>query len=132
MYDRVKVFILYRDTNAIEYCGHCISLSRYLSLLGYIYITAKAKATSLPICCIVSYLCVYTTAISERQKIKENYRFCFHFNENALRAKVKAKETLLPTCCIVSTLCVYTTVMSERQKIKEKYRFRSNIKEPLV
>ena len=43
--------------------------------LGYIYIRAKAKATSLQNCCIVSNMCVYTTAMCERQKIKENYRF---------------------------------------------------------
>ena len=35
---------------------------------------------SLQICCIVSYLCVYTTAISERQKIKEKNRFRFRSN----------------------------------------------------
>ena len=52
--------------------------------LGCIYTRAKAKvkATSLPICCIVSYLCVYTTAMSERQKIKENYHFRFRVRSN--------------------------------------------------
>ena len=35
------------------------------------------------ICCIVSYLCVYNTATTEQQKIKENYRFRFRSNINA-------------------------------------------------
>ena len=46
--------------------------------LGYIYI--RAKATSLQNCCIVSNMCVYTTAMCERQKIKGNYRFRFRSN----------------------------------------------------
>ena len=50
--------------------------------LGCICIRAKAKvkATSLPICCINPYLCVYTAAMSERQKIKENYHFRSNIN----------------------------------------------------
>ena len=36
---------------------------------------AKTKATSLPICCIVSNLCVYTTAMCQWQKIKEKIAF---------------------------------------------------------
>ena len=56
------------------------SLSRSLSLgvirpFGCIYI--RAKATSLPICCIVSNLWVYTTAMCKRQKIKEKIAFAF-------------------------------------------------------
>ena len=47
-------------------------------LLGCIYI--KAKATSLPTCGIVYYLCVYATAMGEWQKIKENYYFRFRSN----------------------------------------------------
>ena len=35
---------------------------------------------SLPTCCIVSYLSVYTTAMSERQKNKEKY--CFRFRSD--------------------------------------------------
>ena len=52
--------------------------------LGCIYIraNAKAKATSLPICCIVSNLCVYTTAMCKRQKIKEKIRFRFRVRSN--------------------------------------------------
>ena len=42
-------------------------------LLGCIYIIAKT--TSLLFCCIVSNLCVYTTAMCERQKIKGKNRF---------------------------------------------------------
>ena len=59
------------------------------SILWCIYIRAKAnvKAMSLPICCIVSYLYVYTTAMSKRQKIKENYRFRFHFQSTIKRAR---------------------------------------------
>ena len=50
--------------------------------LGFIYTRAKAKAkaTSLPMCCIASYLCVYTTVTSERQKMKEKNRFRFTSN----------------------------------------------------
>ena len=41
----------------------------------------KAKATSLPICYIVSNLCVYTTAMCKRQKIKEKNRFRSNIKE---------------------------------------------------
>ena len=80
---------------------HCTSLLERVSVrtscfdthfcgvrtLGCIYIRAKvnAKVMSLLMCCIVSYLCVYTTAMSEWQKIKENY--CFRFN---FRSKINA------------------------------------------
>ena len=49
-----------------------------------IYIRAKAnmKATSLLICFIVSIMCVYSTVMCERQKIKEKNRFCFHIHSN--------------------------------------------------
>ena len=33
------------------------------------------KATSLPICCIVSYLCVYTRAISKQKRKRHHFRF---------------------------------------------------------
>ena len=46
--------------------------------LGFIYI--RAKATSLLTCCIVSDLCVYATAMSERQKIKKNYPYRVRFH----------------------------------------------------
>ena len=43
--------------------------------LRLIYFRADAKATSLPTCCIVSNLCIYTTAT----KIKEKIAFAFVF-----------------------------------------------------
>ena len=65
------------------------STSVVIASLGYIYIkaNAKAKATSLPICCIVSNLCVYTTAMCKRQQIKE--KICFRF-----RVRSNVKEPL--------------------------------------
>ena len=48
--------------------------------LGFIYI--RAKATSLLTCCIVSDLCIYTTATAAATKIKEKNRFCFRFRSN--------------------------------------------------
>ena len=50
--------------------------------LRLIYIRAKAKATSLPTCCIVSNLCIYTTATAAVAKIKEKNRFRFRSNIN--------------------------------------------------
>ena len=52
-----------------------------LHTLGFIYIRAKGneKATSLPICCIVSYLCIYTTATAVAANIKEKIAFTFAF-----------------------------------------------------
>ena len=42
----------------------------------------NAKVMSLPICCIVSIMCVYTTVMCERQKIKEKNRFRFRVRSN--------------------------------------------------
>ena len=52
--------------------------------LGFIYIRAKAnaKATSLPTCCIVSDLCIYTTATAVAANIKEKNRFRVRFRSN--------------------------------------------------
>ena len=52
-----------------------------LSLLGFIYIRAKAnvKATSLLTCCIVSNVCIYTTATAAMANIKEKNRFRVRF-----------------------------------------------------
>ena len=37
----------------------------------------KAKALSLPTCCIVSNLCIYATATAAATKIKEKFDFAF-------------------------------------------------------
>ena len=51
------------------------------AVLGCIYIRAKAKAMSLPTCCIVSYLCVYTIATAvATTKIKDKNRFRSNIN----------------------------------------------------
>ena len=52
-----------------------------LSLLGSIYIREKAnvKSTSLLTCCIVSNVCIYTTATAN---IKEKNRFRVRFRSN--------------------------------------------------
>ena len=70
-------FMVYRSREAVRPATWSIVL------LGCIYIRAKVKAkvTSLLICCIVSYLCVYTTVMSGWQKIKENYRFRSNMKE---------------------------------------------------
>ena len=56
-------------------------MENMFDVLGCIDIRAKAKAkaTSLPISCIVSNLCVYTTAMCKGQKIKEKIAFAFAF-----------------------------------------------------
>ena len=46
-----------------------------------IYIRAKAKATSLSTCCIVSNLCTYTKATAAATKIKGKNRFRSSINE---------------------------------------------------
>ena len=48
--------------------------------LGFIYI--RAKATSLLTCCIVSDLCIYTTATVAATNIKEKNRFLVRFRSN--------------------------------------------------
>ena len=52
--------------------------------LGFIYIRAKAnaKATSLLTCCIVSDLCIYTTATAVAANIKEKNLFRVRFRSN--------------------------------------------------
>ena len=62
----------------MDECAHAPNWTQhFLPTLGCIYIRAKgkAKATSLPICCIVSSLRVYTTEMCQRQKIKEKIAF---------------------------------------------------------
>ena len=49
--------------------------------LRLIYIRAKAKSTSLPTCCIVFNLCIYTTATAAMTKTKEKNRFPSSINE---------------------------------------------------
>ena len=52
--------------------------------LGFIYIRLKAnaKAMLLPICYIVSNLCIYTTATAMTANIKEKNRFHVRFRSN--------------------------------------------------
>ena len=52
--------------------------------LGFIYIKAKAntKATSLLTWCIVSDLCIYTTATAVAANIEEKNRFRVRFRSN--------------------------------------------------
>ena len=52
----------------------------FLPTLGFIYI--RAKATSLLTCCIVSNLCIYTTATAVTANIKEKNRFRVRFHSN--------------------------------------------------
>ena len=58
-------------------------MNSWYALLGCIYTTAKAKVTSLPICCIVFSLCIYTTETAAATKIKEKNRFRFRSSINA-------------------------------------------------
>ena len=65
---------------ALNASQHSVNPLTLISVsLGCIY--TKAKATSFPICCIVFNLCVYTTAMCKRQKIKEKNRFRSNINE---------------------------------------------------
>ena len=50
--------------------------------LRLISIREKVKATSLPTCCIVSNLCIYTTATAAVTNIKEKNRFRLRSNIN--------------------------------------------------
>ena len=57
------------------------SLHIFSSVSGMVTVRshrAKAKAKSLPICYIVSYLCVYTAMIAALTKIKEKNSFRLH------------------------------------------------------
>ena len=72
------------------------------SFLGCIY--TRAKATSLPICCIVFNLCVYTTATAAATKIKEKNRFrsinaalCDTIKSNDLERNTRTVETFAAT-----------------------------------
>ena len=71
-----------------------------------IYTRAKAKATSLPICCIVFNLCVYTTATATATKIRTN-RFHFHFRSSintALQLGIGSEVSALMTRLLASDL----------------------------
>ena len=61
-----------------------LGLVKETSTLGFIYIRVKAnaKATSLLTCCIVSDLCIYTTATVVAANIKEKNRFRVRFGSN--------------------------------------------------
>ena len=56
----------------------------------YIRAKAKVKATSLMICCIVSYLCVYTTVTTAATKIKEKIAF--------VPRRVSSQSSRIPCC----------------------------------
>ena len=53
----------------------CVIALVEFHILGCIYTREKAKTISLPICCIVFNLCVYTTATAAATKIKEKIAF---------------------------------------------------------
>ena len=48
----------------------------------YIRVKANAKAMSLLTCCIISDLCIYTTATAVATNIKEKNRFRVRFRSN--------------------------------------------------
>ena len=50
----------------------------------------KQKLTSLPICCIVSNLCVYTTMMCKQQKIKEKIRIHSNIKEPLMGKELPA------------------------------------------
>ena len=58
---------------------HWADLLNIGTVLGFIYI--RAKATSLLTCCIVSDLCIYTTATAMTTNIKEKSRLRSNINE---------------------------------------------------
>ena len=84
-------------------------------------------------CCIVSDLCLYTTATAAATKIKERIRFHFRSSTNApLRIRLywyESKCDIASKLLHWSDLCIYTTATAVAANIKEKNRFRvrSNI-----
>ena len=72
-------------TCCLVVCIPCHRAERYVlhfsPILRLIYTRAKvkAKAKSLPTCCIIFNLCVYTTATAAATNIKEKNRFRFLF-----------------------------------------------------
>ena len=105
--------------------------------LGCIYIRARVKATSLPICCIVFNLCVYTTVTAAATRIKRKNHFHFDFcsNINAAlgfiytRAKVKAIFFFYLCRYSVNTPIGNNATGWKRHRFR--FRFRSNINESL-
>ena len=71
-----------------------LDMSKLINYLGFIYsrvepnmkanTKANAKATLLLTCCIVSNLCIYTTATAVAANIKEKDRFRSNINEPLL------------------------------------------------
>ena len=78
-----------RGLNSLKLYYICVLVFMYKDLdsknvsLGGIY--TRAKATSFPTCCIVSYLSVYTKATAATTKIKEKNRFQLRIQGGAAR-----------------------------------------------
>ena len=81
--------------------------------LGFIYIRAKAnaKATSLLTCCIVSDLCIYTTATAVVANIKEKYRFRVRFRSNI-------NESLNRIPFIVASRCAFSATGTTNHTVR--------------
>ena len=77
----------YTDIDAIGFQTHCVGagISKGKICVGVkqcehtirVHLYIRAKATLLPTSCIVSFLCVYTTATAVATKIKEKNHFRF-------------------------------------------------------
>ena len=77
-------------------------------ILGNIYTRAKvkAKATSLPMCCIVFNPCVSATATAAATKIKEKIAFAFALVQMQLRLTLSLCDSEAP----LLSECLHTSV----------------------
>ena len=127
-------------------CFHCCAHFTFFSLdsykqnithnQGYTYTREKAKVTALSICCIVSNLCVYTTATAWATKIKEKNRFRFRsWYKCSLRHKSRTTEytCLIPLMQYIRFLfgAVSLTSVIKKVTVSREDADRTNHRQPM-